>query len=297
MRGVQDAEAQANNATPKLLLPFVGRTLSKRTSRSNSKPKRGAWILAVSGLISLSLAYGQDKPALLAFDVASIRLSQQDAQFSRIKPLPGGDGYTAENATLLFMITAAYRVPAWQIVGGPNWIDSDHYDIEAKADHAYGLDDLHEMLRNLLVQRFNLKLHKENREGPVYALMVDKSGVKMKPDGTGQGLKIPIEFGTPGEFIGNRVPIQYLCYWLGQQLQNDGRPVIDKTGLNQSYDFKLSFLPELAPNVSKENMPAELQNLPSIFDALKDQLGLKLEPQRGPVEYYVIDHVEKPSAN
>lgn len=297
MRRVQDAEAQAKNATPKLLLPMMGRTLSRRTSRSNSKPKREARILAVSGLISLSLAYGQDKPALLAFDVASIRLSQQDAQFSRIKPLPGGDGYTAENATLLFMITAAYRVPARQIVGGPTWIDSDHYDIEAKADHAYGLDDLHEMLRNLLAHRFNLKLHKETREGPVYGLMVDKSGVKMKPDGTGQGLKIPIEFGRPGEFIGNRVPIQYLCYWLGQQLQNDGRPVIDKTGLKQSYDFKLSFLPELPPNVSRESLPAELQNLPSIFDALKDQLGLKLEAQRGQVEYYVIDHVEKPSAN
>jgi uncharacterized protein (TIGR03435 family) len=297
MQRVLNAEAQAKSATPKLLLPFTGRTLIRRTSRSNSKPKRGAWILAVTGLISLSLAYGQDKPARLAFDVASIRLSQRDAQFSRIKPLPGGDGYTAENATLLSMITTAYRAPARQIVGGPDWIDSAHYEIEAKADHTYGLDDLHEMLRNLLVDRFNLRLHKETREGPVYALMVDKSGVKMKPDGTGQGLKIPIEFGKPGEFIGNRVPIQYLCYWLGQQLQNDGRPVIDNTGLNQSYDFKLSFLPELPPNISRDSLPPEMQNLPSIFDALRQQLGLKLEAKKGPVEYYVIDHVDKPSAN
>jgi uncharacterized protein (TIGR03435 family) len=91
--------------------------------------------------------------------------------------------------------------------------------------------------------------------------------------------------------------MQYLCWWLGQQLQQDNRPVIDKTGLTGNYDFTLSYAPELQGNVSPENLPLGLQNLPNIYDALKQQLGLKLEPQRGPVEHYVIDHIDKPSAN
>jgi uncharacterized protein (TIGR03435 family) len=71
--------------------------------------------------------------------------------------------------------------------------------------------------------------------------------------------------------------------------------VIDQTGLDQSYDFTLSFMPQLPPGASRDNLPPELQELPSIFDALKQQLGLKLEPQKGPVEYYVIDHIDRPS--
>ena len=89
----------------------------------------------------------------------------------------------------------------------------------------------------------------------------------------------------------------YLTWWLAQQLQNDGRPVVDQTGLSQSYDFTLTFAPQLPPNISRDSLPPEMQNLPSIFDAVKQQLGLKLEAQRGPIEYYVIENVDKPSAN
>jgi uncharacterized protein (TIGR03435 family) len=91
--------------------------------------------------------------------------------------------------------------------------------------------------------------------------------------------------------------MQYLSWWLGQQLQNDGRPVVDESGLTQSYDFTIAFMPQLPPNVSRDSLPPEMQNLPSIFDALKQQLGLKLEAERGPIEYYVIDNVDKPSPN
>src|SRR5580698_2699666 len=153
------------------------------------------------------------------------------------------------------------------------------------------------MFQNLLADRFNLKFHKEVKEGPVYALSVDKSGLKMKADGTGQALGIPIVPAAGGGFTGTRVPMLYLTWWLGQQLQNDGRPVVDETGLGQSYDFTLSFVPQLPPDVSRDSLPPEMQNLPSIFDAVKQQLGLKLEAQKGPIEYYVIDNVDKPSAN
>jgi uncharacterized protein (TIGR03435 family) len=153
------------------------------------------------------------------------------------------------------------------------------------------------MFQNLLADRFNLKFHKETREGPVYALMLDKSGSKMKINESDQDFKIPITPGPDNVFVGRRVPMQYLCWFLGQQLQTEERPVIDRTGLDKNYDFTLSFAPELPLNVPKENLPPGLLDRPSIFDALKDQLGLKLQAQKGPVEYYVIDHLEKPSGN
>jgi len=184
-----------------------------------------------------------------------------------------------------------------QILGGPDWLATENYDIEARADHSYSIDDLHVMFQNLLADRFNLKFHKEVKEGPVYALSVDKSGLKMKADGTGQALGIPIIPAAGGGFTGTRVPMQYLTWWLGQQLQNDGRPVVDETGLDQSYDFTLSFAPQLPPDVSRDSLPPQMQDLPSIFDALQEQLGLKLVPTKGPVEVIVIDHIERPSPN
>jgi uncharacterized protein (TIGR03435 family) len=253
-------------------------------------------------LTSLSLthplAHSQDKPTRLTFDVVSIRLSRPDVPNGLIKPLPGGSGYTAQNITVKLMMSLMYKVPMRQIKGGPDWFNSDHYDVEARTDHpAYSIDDLHIMFQNLLADRFNLKFHKQTKEGPVYLLSVDQSGLKMKPDGNGQDLAIPILPGKNNEFTGTKVPMQYLCWWLGQQLQSDERPVIDRTALDQSYDFTIAFAPELPPDFPKENLPPGLLDRPSIFDALKQQLGLKLDAQKGPVDDYVIDHIERPSAN
>jgi uncharacterized protein (TIGR03435 family) len=256
---------------------------------------------AILALISTSLVPGQvpvqDTTPRLTFDVASIHPAQPGQRGGMIKPLPGGTGYTVQNMPVKVMISTAYRIPARQITSGPDWLSSDNYDIEARADRSYSLDDLHIMLRNLLADRFNLKFHKEIKQGPVYALSVDKSGLKIKVDPAGPGLDIPITFGKNNDFIGTRVPLEYLCWWLGGQLQSDQRPVVDETGLQNTYDFTLSFAPQLPPGAGRENLPPELQDRPSIFDALKQQLGLKLEPQTGPVEYYVIDHIDKPSAN
>jgi uncharacterized protein (TIGR03435 family) len=169
--------------------------------------------------------------------------------------------------------------------------------VQVRADHPYSIDDLHIMFQNLLADRFNLKLHKESRLGPVYVLTVAKSGLKMNPVDAGKDRNIPITDGPHHQFIGSRVPLNYLCFWLGQRLQNDQRPVVDKTGLSATYDFKLSFRPQLPPDASTEGQSPELDSLPSIFQAVRDQLGLELEPQKGPVETLVIDHIEKPSEN
>jgi uncharacterized protein (TIGR03435 family) len=248
-------------------------------------------------LISIGSASGQDEPARLLYDVASVRPSEPGAPEGEVDPLPGGIGYNAERISVKDMISVMYRIPLRQIVGGPEWLTSEKFDVEARADHPYSIDDLHIMFQNLLADRFNLKLHKEIRTGPVYVLTVAKSGLKMTPVDAGTDRHNPITTIGDNEAIGDRVPLNYLCFWLGQNLQNDERPVVDKTGLTGTYDFTLRFRPQLPPDVSAEGLSPEIQNLPSIFDAMKAQLGLELVPQKGPVEFLVIDHVEKPSGN
>jgi uncharacterized protein (TIGR03435 family) len=205
-------------------------------------------LAAIIGLTYLSLAHGQEKPARLTFDVAVIRPSQPGVRGGGIKPLPGGNGYVVQNFPVKAMISLMYKVPGRQITGGPDWLNNQGYDIEAKADHAYSLDDLHLMFQNLLADRFNLKFHKEVREGPVYALVVDKSGSKMKVNDSPQDFKIPILPGPDNVFVGTRVPMQYFCFFLGGQHLPEEWPVIDKNGLSKNYDFTLSFLPDLPPD-------------------------------------------------
>jgi uncharacterized protein (TIGR03435 family) len=151
------------------------------------------------------------------------------------------------------------------------------------------------MFQNLLADRFRLKFHWESKEGNVYALSIDPGGLKMKPNLSEQDFNIPVIPGGPGQFSGKRVPMPYLCWFLGQQLQSDERPVVDKTGLAGNYDFNLAFFPQLPPGTSKEDLPRELQDKPTLFEALRQQLGLRLQPERGLVPYFVIDHVEKPT--
>ncbi|ADW67095.1 TIGR03435 family protein [Granulicella tundricola] len=238
-------------------------------------------------------AYGfsQEKATPLTFEVATVRLTKPGELDGWIKALPGGAEYTAHNIPVKLMISLMYKVPMRQISGGPDWMETDKYDVEAKADKSYSLDDLHTMYRGLLAERFHLKVRKEIHEGPVYALTVDKGGVKMKPDLSEQSYAIPITYSGEGA-VGNRVPMSYLSWWLGQQLQSESRPVVDETGLKENFDFTLSFTP---PRL--EGTDGGAAEKPSLFTAVKEQLGLKLEAQKGPVEYYVIEHIERPSAN
>ena len=244
-------------------------------------------------LLSTSLASCQEKPARLTFDVASIRPTNTGTLNGMIKALPGGHGYTAQNIPVKLMFSLMYKVPMRQIKGDPEWLNADRYDVEARVDGSYNIDDLHTMFQILLEDRFHLKFHKETKEGNVYALTVDPSGLKMKRNDSAQDFNIPITFTNDG-VSGVRVPMNYLSWWLGQNLQRDERPVIDLTGLEGNYDFKLTFAPPLPPDVVP---PPEFKDRPSLFDALRDQLGLRLKAQTGPVDFYVIDHVERPSEN
>ena len=297
------------------LLPTLG--LGRNPPRTGYRTRASVNLrLALAALIALGAVYGasrlgqsqtgeaeaakphdQGQQPRLTFDVTAIHPSKPRAGGGGIKPLPNGTGYIVQNMTVKTMMTVIYRIPPGRIHSDPDWFSTAAFDLEAMADRAYGLDDLHTMFKNLLADRFGLKFHIETKQGPVYELMVDKSGVKMKADGDVDNLNIPIMPSGPAEFIGTKVPIAYICWFLGQQMPNDPRPVIDKTGLTQVYDFTLDFLPELPPGVSIDFLPPEMQNRPAIQDVLPVQLGLRLESGKGPVENYVIDQVDKPTEN
>jgi uncharacterized protein (TIGR03435 family) len=254
-------------------------------------------------LVAASAAHAQtptappDRPRL-EFEVASIRLSTPTQPgFQAIKLRADGSGYTASYVPVKLMIAFMYQIPARQIVGGPRWLEDDRYDVEAKADKKYTVDDLNTMYENMLADRFHLKFHIETKEANAYVLTIDKNGSKMKVNDQPQSYKIPITFGGIGVMNGLRVPMPYFCWTLGQILQQDERPVVDLSGLSGFYDFTLSYRPPGLSQEARDNLSQEALDRPSLFDALREQLGLRLTAQKGPVQYFVIDHVERPTAN
>lgn len=150
-------------------------------------------------------APGQEKAPRLSFEVTSIKPWKAGAPAGGIMALPGGQEYRTVGVPVMRMISLMYKIPDRQIIGGPDWINTDRWDIDAKADHAgYSLDDLHIMFQNMLADEFKLQFHKETKEGPVYAMTVDKSGLKMKVNQTPESFKIPIIGRPDGTVVGTR---------------------------------------------------------------------------------------------
>ena len=230
----------------------------------------------------------------LAFDVASVKPSNPGGRgLMLIRPMPGGQTYIARNVPLRMMITAMYRITDSQIAGGPDWIDTEHYDIDAKAERPSTLEQLHEMFRTLLADRFQLRYHHETREIPAYVLTVANSGTKLKPSESQEIFDVPIKPDGPSRVVGTRVPMSYLSWYLSFRV---GRPVVDGTALDGFYDFTLAWLPNPgldSPGV-QYNDPSEE---PAILVAVREQLGLKSQPRKAPIEVLIIDHVVRPQAN
>jgi len=244
------------------------------------------------------LSAAQTSGKKLEFEVASIhRTSPQDARATQtMKPLPNGTGYMTQNFSLKAMIATAYRLPMSRVEGGPDWIDSDRYDIQARADKSYGMDDLHTMFKNLLSDRFGLKYHIVTRESSVYDLVVDKAGIKMKVAEPSQTMQVPIVTKSPGDCVATGVSMSYLAFFLSQPYLGTDHPVIDKTGLSGTYNFTLTFIPQF-PGVPSDQLAPELQNRPTLPDAVREQLGLRLQLAKGPVDSLIIDAVSRPSDN
>jgi uncharacterized protein (TIGR03435 family) len=228
------------------------------------------------------------------------------------------DRYMARNVRVRDLIAEAYRVRGFQVTGGPEWIGTDRFDIIAKAASAapltptIGPDGVRQppdapflMLRELLKDRFKLVVHTEAREGPTYELMMarddKRNGPQLRAPGTDCAKLDPAGPPPPGGFCGGirtgigrltgrTAPMRQLASVLTGVVQ---RHVVDRTNLPGVFDFDLEFSP--TPLNADAGVTASVDNAISVFTALLEQLGLKLQPQRGRIDYVVIDGVEPPS--
>jgi len=244
--------------------------------------------LAFPGLLLFvaSAGFTQTAPAP-AFEVASIKpTTAEPGSASSVATKTGRTSGT--NVTLKRCIRSAYGIPEARIVGGPKWVDEERYDIDAKAPGPSGDHEMSAMMQQLLAERFKLLFHRETRPLPGYALVVGKKGVLAKRS----------EPGTPSASASSRRSIEAtacsmerLAMKLAEVLH---LPVTDTTGVEGVFDFKLAFSPdELKAGGASDVATRGL----TVFAAVEEQLGLKLEPRKVPTEVLVIDRAEKPSEN
>jgi uncharacterized protein (TIGR03435 family) len=224
------------------------------------------------------------------FEVASIKLTVPGATSRSFTESPGGR-LTTSNATLKSLIAFAYQVMPEQIAGGPAWLKSDGFDIQAKAaDPNVTPAQFRQSIQSLLTERFHLAVHRETRELPVYALVQAKNGAKLV-EARDDTSEVSLRIEGPGQIKGVKATMPMLANTLIRPLR---RKVIDETGLKGSYSFQLQFVPE--PKAGRPDSAAEVDG-PSIFTALQEQLGLMLKAGKGPVDVVVVDRAEKPTAN
>jgi uncharacterized protein (TIGR03435 family) len=241
------------------------------------------------------LASAQAKESQSTFDVAAISLHDPAPhERSHIVSSDKGGSFTTRNVSLLAIAQYAFMIPDSRIMNVPAWMKTEHFDIDAKSDDAVTerLSKLdwnqakqikHGMIQSLLADRFKLAVHRETRVLPVYELVVSKGGSKLSAS-KAQGLMVNHGLG--------RLDAQGMTVaGIAQELASDaGRVIVDKTGLDGRFDIDLKWTPD-------DSIGQAADGPPSLFTALKEQIGLELVPAKGPVEVLVIDHVEQPSAN
>ncbi len=237
-----------------------------------------------------------------AFEAVSIKPSPVGTRFFSMDDGPGR--LNATGATLGDLLMQAYHLESFQIAGGADWVNSARYDITATTNGAaVTQDQRRQMIRSFLSDRFKLVLHRETKELPIYALTIAKGGLKLKPAERGECPDQPTMTNPCGGFrishrslmTGNKVTVAQLAEDLSFMLD---RLVVDKTEVKGLFDMRLEWTPDanLGKSSSDTEPPAGVDG-PSIFTAIQEQLGLRLESRRGPVERLVLDHAEKPSAN
>jgi len=206
---------------------------------------------------------------------------------------PGG-GFDAVNVPLQVLITFAYDVRDHQLIGAPDWLITERYDVHAKAPAGEPRSQDSEesrrvklRLQSLLADRFKLVAHRDTRQMPLYALAVSKNGPRLQlwKEGDEHGPQI---IGRGGSVTCWRVNMRIFAEDLSRRL---GRAVVDTTGLNGDYNFKFQYQPDPPGSAA-----ADLTG-PTLRDALEEQVGLKLESRRGAVDILMIEHIERPSAN
>lgn len=271
---------------------------------SSDRSGLSGWTLAIGLGLASTVSMGAQADPAISFEAASVRRTAPDTRGSSIDK-PGGAGFNARGTTLKELITTAYHVQELQITGGPAWIGSERYDVTAKAGAPVTPAQTRRMLQTLLAERFQLAVHRSTKELPYYSLTPAKSGPKLNksdltdcpgtpaPDPACGGFRVYMRREVTGFAVTMDETAEVLS-WLTAHV------VEDKTALNGRYDFKLTFTPDesLGPLSSERpDAPRDDANAPSLFTALQEQLGLRLEARKGPVPALVIDRAEKASEN
>jgi uncharacterized protein (TIGR03435 family) len=244
----------------------------------------------VAALLMVTACWSQQPE----FEVASVKPSTSTQPGSNFNRQTGG-GLTATNVSLKELILFAYDIREQQLVGGPVWLDKDTYDVVAKptendnptgAKRSFDEDfrTIRLRTRALLASRFHLVVHNETREMPIYSLVVAKGGPHMEPS-KAEGLTIN---NRKGLTLCKKVTIPLFA--ANSLTYKMGRTVIDQTGLTGEYDFEIHFVDDQAATAGDTSGP-------DFLTAMREQLGLRLEPGRGPVDVLVVDSAEKASAN
>jgi uncharacterized protein (TIGR03435 family) len=262
-----------------------------------------ALLLAAAPLIS-----AQTPSQTKEFEVASVKVHKEsDDGRVGIQIAPGGR-WRATNVPLKMLLQIAYDLRPGQLTGAPNWTETERYDIDAKLDDSLGSnpkpDEMRPYLQSLLEKRFQLQFHRESKEMQVYVLGVAKNGSKLKesdPAAVGPRIRMGM-----GQLSCTKVKMDVFARELSRQV---GRPVVNQTGLTGDYDFELTFAPEGPPPGGGAGGPgpgpggpgggpsAPGNDAPTVFTAVQEQLGLKLDSKKAPVDLFIVDKLEKAEEN
>jgi uncharacterized protein (TIGR03435 family) len=235
-----------------------------------------------------------------AFDVATVRPSQAAKGDSGLGATPGT--LTIRNLPLRLIIGAAYGLAEFQI-SGPEWMRQDRFDIVAKTNTTVANQDaMFPLLQPLLAERFRLATHRETRELPAFVLRIARNGPKLESTDSDSA---EMNFKKANKSAGTRIRASHLTMAQFAEMLSHrlGKPVRDLTGLTGAYRVNLEWSPEKDKKPTRREKPGKAgrnpsDDLPSIFTALQDQMGLRLEARKAPVEILVVDHIEKtPIAN
>jgi len=251
---------------------------------------------------ALPSAFSQTR---LEFEVASVKPSDPDETRTTFDMAPNGARLRVIGASLKMLIGYAWDKQLTQVSGGPKWLDSDRFDIEARQGNIGTLPTneaqrqevyrrVRAMLQSLLEERFHLVIHNEIIQEPVYELVLAKGGPRLKDANVNE--ETPNQRVGRGQITAVATPLSRLVPLLSLLVD---RQVIDKTGLSGRYDFTLTYTRDASQSgaLGPNDPPPVDPDAPSIFTALQEQLGLKLESARGPVQVLVVDSAEKPEAN
>jgi len=269
-------------------------------------------------IVSLAAVAIARQAGPVAFEVASVKPNKSGQRAGNLRGEPGGR-INATNMPLQQLVTFAFQVPPYLLAGAPPWIADERFDIVAKLEGnppppapGSGPGPMNLAMQNLLADRFKLKFHRETREADMYALVMARQGgspgpglIPSKQDCSPQGVEARRASPPPGVFCGMQMgpgriglggfPLSTFVNGLAAQV---GRFVVDRTGLTGNWDFELKFIPEqpigLPPGAE---LPPPDPNAASVFTALQEQLGLRLQATRGPVEFFVINSIERPIAD